>query len=596
MSSAFRPYDTPRGLSSLKDRSPPVPQLPPPPDELRAALRACRGSFLFAALFSLFINLILLVPAMYMLQIYDRVLASRSGTTLLMLTLIALGLYAVMGILDLLRARILVRVGTRLDLALDGRLFMAMFDGSLRGLKGSAQPIADLTALRQFLTGNGLFAFFDVPWMPVYIAVLFLLHPVLGWMSVGGALVLSALAAINEHATRRPLRQANALAAAGGQLVTGNLRNAEALESMGMLPAVHRRWLARHLEVLRLQSIASDRAGLLGSLSKSLRIALQSAILGVGAWLAVQQAISAGAMIAGSILMGRALAPLDQLIGAWKGFLAARGAYGRLNALLAAVPARAVSMSLPPPKGELELEDLVVVPPGAKVPALRRVSFAVAAGESIGVIGPSAAGKSTLARAVLGVWSASAGSVRLDGADIRHWNRHELGPYLGYLPQDIELLDGTVGQNIARFGEVDAAQVVAAAQRAGVHEMVLRLPQGYDTPIGEGGAVLSGGQRQRIGLARAMYGNPRLVVLDEPNSNLDEQGESALIRAIAQLKTERATVLIVTHRPSILNGVDRILVLREGAVDAYGPREQILSRFTRPAAIARPETQANAAG
>ena len=567
-----------------------------PPDELRAALSACRNSFLFAALFSLFINLVLLVPSLYMLQVYDRVLASRSTTTLLMLTLLALALYAVMGALDLLRSRILVRVGARLDLALNGRLFAAMFDGNLRGRKGSAQPIADLTTLRQFLTGSGLFAFFDAPWMPIYLAVLFLLHPVIGWVAVGGGLVLSAVAVINEYATRRPLREANELAVVGGQAVAANLRNAEVLESMGMLPAVHRRWLTRHLEVLRLQSLASDRAGLLGSLSKSLRIALQSVILGVGAWLAVQNAITAGAMIAGSILMGRALAPIDQLIGSWKGFLAARSAYGRLQGLLAAVPSRPACMSLPAPTGELTVDAVVATPPGAVVPALRRVSFRVLAGEAIGIIGPSAAGKSTLARVVLGVWPVSTGTVRLDGAQIGHWNRDELGPYLGYLPQDIELLDGTVGQNIARFGAVDPPQVVAAAQRAGVHEMILHLPNGYDTPIGEGGAVLSGGQRQRIGLARAMYGRPRLVVLDEPNSNLDDQGEAALIQALCQLKSDGTTVLIITHRPSILSGVDRILVLREGVVEAYAPRERVLSQFTRTAAIGAPVPQGSTVG
>ncbi len=563
-----------------------------PQDELRAALRASRGSFLFVGLFSLFINLLLLVPALYMLQVYDRVLASGSNTTLLMLTLLAVGLFGVMGVLDLLRSRILVRVSARLDLSLNSRLFRAMFDANLRGRRGNnAQPIQDLTTLRQFLTGNGLFAFFDVPWIPVYLAVLFLLHPVIGWVAVAGGLILIALAVANEYATRTPLKQANALAVLGGNLVAGNLRNAEVLESMGMLASVHGRWLTRHREVLQLQALASDRSGLLSNLSKTLRITLQSVILGVGAYLAVQNIVTPGVMIAGSILMGRALAPIDQLIGTWKGFLNARSAYGRLHELLATVPERALAMRLPDPRGELALDAVVATPPGSQRVVLRQVSFRVAAGEAIGIIGPSAAGKSTLARVALGVWPPVSGKVRLDGADITQWDRDALGPHLGYLPQDIELLDGTVGENIARFGAVDPIQVVTAAQRAGVHEIILHLPQGYDTPIGEGGAVLSGGQRQRIGLARALYGNPRLVVLDEPNSNLDDQGEAALIRAIVQLKAAGTTLLIITHRPSLLNGVDKLLVLREGVVETFGPRDQVMARFTRPAAVGYKEAQ-----
>ncbi|WP_295584306.1 type I secretion system permease/ATPase [uncultured Lamprocystis sp.] len=560
----------------------------PPRDELRAALQASRDSFLYAGLFSLFINLLLLVPALYMLQVYDRVLASSSETTLLMLTILAVGLYAIMAALEFVRSRILVRVGARIDMSLNARLFTAMFDAGLRGRKGAgAQPIQDLGTLRQFLTGNGLFGFFDVPWIPVYLAVLFLLHPWIGWLAVGGSVLLIGLAFANELLTRNPLGQANTLSVATNQYVSANLRNAEALEAMGMLHNVQERWLTRHVEVLKLQALASDRAGLLANTSKAVRITLQSLVLGVGAYLAIQQIVTPGVMIAGSILMGRALAPVDMLIGTWKGFLGARSAYERLRELLHAIPQRLPKMSLPAPKGRVSVEDVVAIPPGSDVAVLKRISFEVSAGEVVAIIGPSAAGKSTLARVLLGVWPIASGTVRIDGADIANWNREQLGPFIGYLPQDVELFDGTVSENIARFAVIDPAKVVAAAQRACVHDMILRLPKGYDTPIGEGGAVLSGGQRQRIGLARALYGKPALVVLDEPNSNLDDQGEAALVAAIAQLKAERATVFIITHRPSVLNSVDKILALREGAIALFAPRDQVLAQLIKPAAITR---------
>ncbi|NEV61104.1 type I secretion system permease/ATPase [Thiorhodococcus minor] len=556
-------------------------------DELRAALKTSRNSFLFAGLFSLFINLLMLTPAIYMLQVYDRVLASRSESTLLMLTIVVVGLFVVMGSLEVLRARILVRVSARLDMLLNGRLFGAMFDAKLRDGRGAGtQPIDDLTSLRQFLTGNGLFAFFDTPWIPVYIAVLFFMHPWLGWFGIGAALLLLALAMANELVTRKPLNKANSMAIAGRSYLGGNLRNVEALEAMGMLHRVHDRWLSQmHHEVLRLQALASDRAAVLANTSKALRVMLQSMILGLGAYLVLEQQFTAGVMIAGSIILGRALAPIDLLINGWKGFLGARSSYRRLSSLLSTIPERPRYMSLPAPDGALRLETVVASPPGTTARVLRGINFDVNAGEVVGIIGPSAAGKSTLARVILGVWPLAAGKVRLSDADITHWNRDELGPYIGYLPQDIELLDGTVSENIARFGDVDSDLVVAAARRAQVHEMILRLPKGYDTPIGESGAALSGGQRQRIGLARAMYGSPALVVLDEPNSNLDDQGEAALVRAVGQLKAEGTTVLIITHRLSILNAVDKILMLREGMVEAFGPRDQVLAQFARPTGV-----------
>ena len=559
------------------------------PDDLERALRVCLGSFLFAGFFSLFINVLMLAPSLYMLQVYDRVLNSQSEATLIMLSILLVLAFAVMAGLESVRSRILVRVGARLDMLLNERLFQAMFDRTLRGQGGSsAQPLNDLLSLRQFLTGNGLFAFFDAPWTPVYLLVLYLLHPWFFWLAIVGVLILSGLAVANELATKKPLAIANDLSVMTGNYVAANLRNAEVLEAMGMLGAVRNRWLERHRSVLSLQATASDRSGTLTATSKMIRQLLQSLMLGLGAYLTIQQQSTAGAMIPASILAGRAMAPIDMLIGTWRGFLSARSAYRRLQDLVRLVPPKPRYMNLPPPKGHFEVEQLVVVPPGGSVPVLKGVSFSVTAGESVGIIGPSAAGKSSLARAMLGVWPLAAGKVRLDGAEIGHWNREQLGPAIGYLPQDIELFAGTVSENIARFGEVDPEEVVRAAQKAGVHELVLKLPNGYDTPIGEAGAVLSGGQRQRIGLARALYGKPILIVLDEPNSNLDDQGDAALLQAIARLKQDGATVFIITHKPSVLNGVDKILVLRDGAAQNFGPREQVLAQFARPTVVARP--------
>jgi len=554
--------------------------------ELWLALNSCRQSFLMVGLFSMFINLLMLVPPLYMLQIYDRVLASRSESTLLMLTLLVIGLMMVLGALEWVRSRILIRVGARLDTDINSRLFGAMYDNNLRmpGVS-SVQPLNDLSSLRQFLTSHALFAFFDVPWMPIYILVLFLFHPYFGWIAIAGALILFTLTLTNEIRTRGLLAVANGEYIAANNYAGSNLRNAEVLEAMGMQSRIRQRWLDRHAKVLGLQALASDRSGVVSAVSRSFRLLLQSMVLGVGAWLAIQHIVTPGVMIAASILLGRALAPIDLMIGGWRGFVGARTAYRRLNELLTTIPERPATMSLPAPSGILAVESVVVTPPGATVPVVRGVSFTLSAGESLGLIGPSASGKSTLARALLGIWPAYAGTVRLDGADIFAWNRDELGPHIGYLPQDIELFDGTISENIARFGQVDADQVVIAARRAGVHEMILRLPKGYDTSIGEYGGALSGGQRQRIALARALYGEPVLLVLDEPNSNLDDQGEAALVNALDDLKKRNKTVIIITHRPSILANVDKMLVLKDGQTQLFGPRQEIMAKFARPAAV-----------
>jgi len=520
------------------------------------------------------------------LQIYDRVLASRNETTLWVLTLVAVFLIVVYAALEAMRSRVLVRISGQMDSLLNARVFTALFKSAVRGPGGgSGQAIRDLDSVRDFLTGQGLFAFFDAPWMPIYLTAIFLIDPLLGWVATGGGVVLFSLAVLTELATRNTLGEASAANMRAGHFVEVSLRNVEAIEAMGMVPAMLRRWQGRRSKMLQLQSLASDRAGTITALSKFTRVVLQIAILGFGAYLVLQNHITAGLMIAASIMMGRALAPVEIAVGSWKHFLTARTAYDRLNALLKAVPAQRDFMHLPPPNGVIQVEQAIVVPPGATVPALRGVGFNVAAGDIVGIIGPSAAGKSTLARLLVGVWPPYSGKVRIDGADIMTWDRERLGPYIGYLPQDVELFEGTIAENIARFGEVDADQVILAAQRAGVHEMILKLPAGYDTQIGPGGQTLSGGQRQRVGLARALHGDPAFIVLDEPNSNLDNDGEAALARTVADLKARKRTTLVITHRPSLLASVDYIMVMREGMIEKFGPRDEILGQYLRPAAV-----------
>lgn len=549
--------------------------------DLEEILYQCRHSFISAAIFSLFINMLMLVPVIYMLQLYDRVIPSGSMSTLIMLTLITMFLFLAMGGLEWVRSQILVKVSTRIETLLNERLYGIAFKQSLYtgGQKASTQPLDDLTSLRQFMTGNGLFAFFDAPWIPLYIAVMFMFHAWIGWMAVITACVLTVIAIVNEKITSGALAEANGMAMTNRARLSKNLINAEVIESMGMLGSMRGRWKKDNDKVLLIQADTSSNAALLAALSKVLRIAAQSLILGLGAYLAIEREISPGSMIAGSILLGRALAPIDQMIAGWKGFIAARGQFARLNDLLSTIPADKETMPLPAPKGNLAAEAAVVAPPGAKAAVLKNISFTIAAGATVGVIGPSGAGKSTLARALLGIWPAASGKIRLDGADVFAWDREELGPYIGYLPQDVELFEGTISENIARFGDLDPELVVAASKAADVHEMILRLPEGYDTVIGVSGGTLSGGQRQRIGLARALYGQPVLVVLDEPNSNLDDVGEAALAKAILGLKQRQVTVIVITHRTSILGAMEYLMVLKEGQIAAFAERDTVLAQL-----------------
>ncbi|MGZ8174227.1 MULTISPECIES: type I secretion system permease/ATPase [Methylobacter] len=561
--------------------------------DLEEALKLCKGAFLSAAGFSLLINFLMITPSIYMLQVYDRVVATGNKSTLLMLTLIVVVLFITMAALEWVRSQILVRVSSRLEMLLNERLFQVAFKQSLYsgGQRASTQPLDDLTGLRQFLTGSGLFAFFDAPWMPVYLALLFIFHPWYGWFSVFTAILLCLVAAATEKATTKILSEANNVAMTTRGALGRNLRNAEVIESMGMLGKIRQRWMVGAIKVLDLQAIASSRAGLLTALSKVIRMTSQSLILGLGAYLAIEREVSPGVMIAGSILMGRAMAPIDLIIGSWKGFISARGQYKRLNDILRQIPADKEHMLLPDPEGRILLENAVVIPPGSKLPVIKGISLGIEKGDIVGILGPSGAGKSTLARAILGIWPTASGAIRLDGAEIFNWDREHLGDFIGYLPQDIELFDGTISENIARFGDIDPEKVVAAAKMADVHDLILRFAEGYDTIIGASGGNLSAGQRQRIGLARALYGNPVLVVLDEPNSNLDEQGEAALEKALLQLKQKQSTVLIITHRNSVLSKVDKLLILKEGALAVYGPKDQVVAHLQQQQQAAMPVSQ-----
>lgn len=547
--------------------------------DLEEALLLCRGAFLYAAGFSLIINFLMITPSIYMMQVYDRVVSTGNLSTLVMLTLILVVLFMTMSALEWVRSQILVRVSTRLETLLNDRLFNIVFKISLLsgGQRATTQPLDDLTGLRQFLTGNSLFAFFDAPWMPVYLALLFIFHPYFGWFSVVTAILLCLVAWATDKATTQTLSEANNVLMSNRVLLGKNIKNAEVIESMGMLENFRHRWLAGTVKVLDLQAKASSRAGLLAAISKVIRLCSQSLILGLGAYLVIERELSPGTMIAGSILMGRALAPIDLLVGSWKLFGTARDQYRRLHELLIQIPPEKVRMQLPDPQGRIQLENVVVVPPGTRVPVIKGVSVVIEKGDIVGILGPSGAGKSSLARAILGIWPAANGSIRLDGAEVFHWDKAHLGNFIGYLPQDIELFEGSIAENIARFGEVDAEKVVAAAKMADVHDLILRLPDGYDTIIGGTGGDLSGGQRQRLGLARALYNDPVLVVLDEPNSNLDEQGERALEQALLMLQQRQTTVLIITHRNNVLARVSKLMILQDGNLIVYGLKEQVIA-------------------
>lgn len=552
-------------------------------NNLQAALRACKSSFLSIGFFSFFVNALMLVPTFFMIQVSGRVVPSSSTSTLLMLTLIMTVLVVTMGALEWVRSRIMVRISNRLDVLLSRDVYRASFKKALTsgGTDATAQSLNDLTSLRQFFTGSGLFAFFDAPWFPIYTLVMFLFHPWFGWITLACGAVLTVLAVVNHRVTGDALARANKENVASNVVTTKTLRNAEVIESMGMLETLMDRWAKRKRNIILLQSEASDKGGVVSSTSKTFRTWSQSIMLATGAYLVITHQVNPGLLMAGSLLLGRALAPIDQMIGNWKGFVAAKVQYERLSSVMDDLKKEPERMPLPAPEGHIQVENLIVAPPGSKTPVLRSISFVAPAGSIVGIVGPSAAGKSTLVRALMGIWPPQHGVVRLDGADIAAWDKHALGPYVGYLPQDIELFEGTISENIARFDKVDPEKVVEAAQTAGVHEMILAQPDGYDTLIGSEGVNLSGGQRQRIGLARALYGKPRLIVLDEPNSNLDDLGEKALGVALQKVKESGATVFIVSHRPNILSRLDRVLVMSAGTITLYGERDKVIAQLAQ---------------
>lgn len=544
-----------------------------------------------ALVFSFFISLLILAPSIYMLEVYDRVVNSRSEMTLAMLTLGVFLAYVVMELLEWARTGVLRKVAEAVDRKVGELIFNTVFEANLRRIPGvGVQPLHDLRTVRDFLPSPPLTGMMDAPMSLIFVAVVFYIHPMLGVMSLVSAVLQVGVAFLTERGTGQPLSEANRYAGLAQNYASNSLRNTQVIEAMGMQSGIHGRWMELQRKLLVHQATASDRAGGYGALAKLLQLSTSSLMLGLGCWLILEGSFtgSPGLLMVASILGGRVLAPIVQVIGGWKNVVGAREAYGRLVRLLEEVPLREPGMPLPAPQGNLVVENLMAGAPGNSVPILRGVGFAVPAGKLLVVVGPSASGKSTLARLLVGVWPALSGKVRLDGVDIFPWNKAELGPHVGYLPQDVELFEGTIAENIARFNEVDPERVEEAARSVGLHELIMGFPRGYETNIGDEGCFLSGGQRQRVGLARAIYGQPRLVVLDEPNSSLDEQGEAALATTLQSLKARGVTVVVVTHRVNVLQFADLMLVLQEGAVRLFGPRDEVLLALQRAAQPAAP--------
>ncbi len=548
---------------------------------MHPVIKKLRGGVLAIALFSLFINVLMLTAPIYMLQIYDRVLGSRSEMTLLMLTLVAVGLFGASAVLDTVRARLLVRLGLLFDRHVSVHTFPAQLAEELRGAP-SRDRVAerDVETIRGFLSGSALTAFFDAPWMPLFIALVFAMHPLLGSVALAGALALLATALLGSLLSRRANARARSHMTRSDAVMRSALRSVEAVTAMGLRDNLMVGWLNARQAALTEQMAVGDASAVATGLAKSLRQILQVAMLASGAYLVIHDSITPGVMIAASIIMGRALAPVESAIAGWRAWTAARSAYGRLESLLARHPLDLGAMPLPRPSGHLSVEGVVAAAPGEARPILRGVSFEIGPGEVLGVVGRTASGKTALARVLVGVWPPSFGHVRLDGSDVSQWDHTDLGQYIGYVPEECDLLNGTVAENIARFGDPDPERILEAARTVDVHDLIQRLPEGYDTLVGDGGARLSGGQKQRIALARAVYGNPALVVLDEPNSRIDFEGDQSLLRSIANLKKKGTTVVIISHRPTIVAAADKILILNQGRVEMFGPRGEVVNHLT----------------
>jgi PrtD family type I secretion system ABC transporter len=558
---------------------------------MREYLRQCRFFFVYAAVFSFFVNLLMLASPIYMMQVFDRVLSSHSNETLVMLTLITVGAFAVMSMLEVFRSLLLTRGGVALDRLVAGPVLEESLNSARRpGENPYPYAMRDVNTVRDFLTGRGIMAFFDAPWAPILVIVIYLFHPLFGVIATIGIAILFGLAVLGDKTTRATVEAARSKNRKASAFVEASMQNAEAVYAMGMVPAVTARWRALNDDALESQASASGRAGKIVATSKFVRTTLSVIMLAAGAYLIIDLHVTPGVMIAATLILGRALAPVEQVLAGWKGMVEAREAYLRLSKMMQHTQQAVEPMPLPEPQGRLVLEK-VSFARSITSPILRNVSFELEPGESLAIIGPSAAGKSTLARIIMGVWQPVTGAVRLDGASLADWDRQQLAAHLGYLPQDVELFDGTVAENIARLGDPEQChdQIVEAAKKAMVHELVLHLPNGYDSRIGRAGVVLSGGQRQRVALARALFGRPKLVVLDEPNSNLDSDGEVALMQAIRNLKDEGVTVVVISHRPSLLGDIDKMLVLKNGAIDSLGPRQEIMAKLTRQPTPMRPQ-------
>ncbi|QDI81339.1 type I secretion system permease/ATPase [Methylorubrum populi] len=554
-------------------------------NEIAAALGKCKTAFVGVAVMSGLVNILYLTGSFFMLEVYDRVIPSRSVPTLIGLAALALALYAFQGVLETIRGRILARIGAALDEALSGRVFDLVVRAPLKGANqgDGLLPLRDLDQIRAFLSGSGPSAFFDLPWMPVYLLICFLFHPLIGVAALVGMAILAAITVLTDRASKGPTREATGHGMRRNALAESGRRNAEVLAAMGMQERLAARWALANREYMDAHQAVSDAGSGFGAGSKVFRMALQSGVLALGAWLVIHNEASAGIIIASSILVSRALAPAELTIANWKGFVAARQSWHRLSELLARMPQGERPHALPAPSETITVEAASIAPPGTPRLVVQDVSFGLRAGQGLGIIGPSASGKSSLVRALVGVWPPVRGKVRFDGAALDQWSSGDLGPYIGFLPQEVELFAGTVAENIARFEPgAPSEAVIAAAKAGGVHELILRLPDGYDTRIGEGGSGLSAGQRQRVGLARALYREPFLVVLDEPNANLDSEGENALTQAILGVRQRGGICVVVAHRPSALAALDLILMMADGRAQAFGPKDEILKRVLRP--------------
>ena len=553
--------------------------------DLEKALKRVKSSFVAIGVYSFFLNILMLSSTIYMLAVYDIVMPSKSLDTLLVVTLVILIFFVGMALLEYVRSRIMIHVSNKLDAALNKRIFDATFDLAAKNPgKANSAPMRDFNTIKQFLTGPAVFAFFDAPWFPIYLAIMFIFDPIYGFYGLGATIIIIILTVMNEKATKKGLEHSNNMYQKSVEHFSNTVKNVEVVEAMGMRRALFKKWMEKHFEFIETHTEASGIASMYTNASKTFRMMASSLMYGVGALLAINGHISPGMIIAGAVLLGRALAPISQLVATWKSFANARVAYHKLNELLLEFDAHTERLTLPDPEGKIEFENVVVVPPLAQKPVLKGISFTINPGESVGIIGPSAAGKSTIAKTSVGVWRPVNGTVRIDGAAIDQYNMDELGQHIGYLPQDIELFEGTIAENISRFRSEDPQKIIEAAKLSGTHDLILQLPNGYETRVGPGGASLSGGQKQRIGLARAVYGMPKIVVLDEPNSNLDDAGEYALMMAMRILKQKGSTLVFITHRKNLLALADKIAVVKDGMLSLYGPKDEVIAALNPAAA------------